>query len=86
MLFFGLTFVLYGLAVRRGERYLRRLGWVAVGAGLGMVAVGFVHAVTGPSWVTLFVFPVLAAALSLWLLVLGLLLWRQTPAAARELR
>ena len=77
-MFFGLTFILYGLAVRAGDRYPQPLGWVAVVAGVGAVAVGLVHAVTGPSFVTVSVFPALAAVLSLWLLVIGLLLWRQT--------
>jgi hypothetical protein len=80
VLFFGLTFVLYGLAVSSGERYPQRLGWVAVVAGVGAVVVGFVHMVTGPSFVTLFVFPAVAAVLSLWLLAIGVLLWRQTGA------
>jgi hypothetical protein len=77
VLFFGLTFLLYGLAVRAGERYPRWLGWVAVGAGLAAVVVGLIHLMTGPSVLTISVFPAVAAVASLWLLVIGLLLWRR---------
>jgi hypothetical protein len=91
VVFFGLSFVLFGLAVLPGTRYPRALGWVAVAGGIGAAVAGAIQLFTGPSVVTLFVFPVFAALLSLWTLVMSVLLWRRTsqpltagaPAAAR---
>ena len=78
LFFFGLTFILYGLAVRTGEIYPPRLGWLAIVPGFGAVVVGLVQLLTGPSFLTAFVFPAIAALLSLWLVVIGVLLWRRT--------
>jgi hypothetical protein len=78
VVFFGFTFILYGLAILTGERYPRWLGWVALAAGVVAVPVGIEQALTKPSFVTLFVFPALAAIVSLWLVVVGVLLWRST--------
>ena len=77
LFFFGVTFALYGLAVRAGEAYPDRLGWPAIAGGIAAVAVGLVQLLTGPSFVTAYVFPAIAAVLSLWLLYLGVLLWRR---------
>ena len=76
--FFGSTFLLYGLAVAVSGGYPRPLGWVAVAAALGCLVVGPLQLITGPTVVTLFVFPAFAAVLSLWLLVMSVLLWRRT--------
>jgi drug/metabolite transporter (DMT)-like permease len=78
LVFFGLTYAVYGLAVRSGERFPSRLGWIAVAGGVAAATVGLVQLVTGPSFVTAYVFPAIAALLSLWLIAIGVLLWRQT--------
>jgi hypothetical protein len=79
--FFGVTFILYGLAVSAGNAYPRWLGWVAVFGGLGATLVGLVQAYTGTSQVTfLIIFPALAALLSFWLMVMGVLMWRRASA------
>jgi hypothetical protein len=49
ILFAGVTFILYGLAVARSGLFPRWLGWLAVAAGIGSVVVGFVQASTGES-------------------------------------
>jgi hypothetical protein len=83
VLFFGVTFVVYGLAMTRSRRYPARLGWVAVGGGVAGVVLGFTQALQGEASVlTLFALPAVAAVLSLWLLVAGVLLWRQVGAEA----
>lgn len=80
VLFYGVTFVLYGLAVSVSDAYPRRLGWIAVFGGAGAGVVGIAQVFTGPSVLTLFVFPAFAALLALWLLAMGVLLWRRADA------
>jgi hypothetical protein len=81
IVFFGVTFILFGLAVSSGARYPRRLGWVAVLGGAGAAVAGAIQLFTGPSFVTLFIFPVFAALLSLWVVVMSVLLWQRTSSA-----
>ena len=81
MLFFGATFVLYGLTVALGGRYPAGLGWFAVGAGAGSFVVGLVFLVDGISTAVVAIFPFFIAAASIWLVTMGVLLWRQTGAA-----
>jgi Domain of unknown function (DUF4386) len=47
ILFAGVTFILYGLAVAWSQLYPRWLGWVVVRAGLGLVAAGLIQASAG---------------------------------------
>jgi Domain of unknown function (DUF4386) len=78
MIFFGMTFILYGLAVSASNAYPRWLGWIAVVGGVGAALVGLVQAYIGTSQATfLILFPAFAALLSIWLLVMGVLLWRR---------
>lgn len=87
VVFFGVTFVLFGTAVAASRAYPDGLGWIAVAAGVAGIAVGIVQFFTGPSDATLFVFPAVAAVLSLWVLVMGVLVWRRAAggdAAAPE--
>jgi hypothetical protein len=49
ILFAGMTFILYGLAVAWSGDHPRWLGWVAVIAGLGSIPVGLVQAALGES-------------------------------------
>jgi hypothetical protein len=85
VLFFGVTFVLYGLAVQADDSFPGDVGWIAVLAGVASIALGIVEFFTGPSVATLFVFPALAALLSLWVLGMAVFLWRRVarePSAA----
>jgi hypothetical protein len=82
VLFFGITFVLFGLAVWTSAHYPRPLGLVAVLGGAGAVVVGLIQLLQAEATViTLFVFPFFAAVLSLWVLAMSLFLWRRAGAA-----
>lgn len=80
VLFAGVAFILFGLAVAFGDLYPRWLGWPVVVAGLGSVAVGLVQATvgesTGISRVASIAFPTI---ITVWTATLGVLLWRRTP-------
>lgn len=82
MVFFGVTFVLYGLTVALGDRYSTRLGWVAAAAGTGSFVTGLVLLIAGISTAIVAIFPIFIAVNSLWLVTIGILLWRQTSRAA----
>ena len=81
ILFFGLTFLLYGLAVAMSESYPKWLGWVAVVLALASLIVGIVQAFTGLSvLVTNTLFASFSSLLTLWVLIMGILTWRKTKA------
>ena len=75
---FGATFILFGLAASHGDVVPPALAPVAVAAGVAAVVVGTAQVFTGPSDLTLFVFPAIAAVLSLWVLVACVLVWRRS--------
>lgn len=78
IVFFGVTFVLHGLAVARSGLYPGWLGWLAVLVGLGSAWVGLVQAYRGPSVLYFNVlFVVFSVAATVWVFVMGLLLWRR---------
>jgi hypothetical protein len=78
ILFAGVTFILYGLAVATSNVYPRWLGWPVVVAGIGSIAVGLVQAQvgesTGISRIASIVFPTI---ITLWVAALGVLLLRR---------
>jgi hypothetical protein len=78
VVFAGVTFVLYGLAVAWSRVYPRWLGWVVVVAGVGSVAVGLVQAYAGESTgltrILTIIFPTI---ITLWLAAMGALLLRR---------
>ena len=80
IVFAGVTFILYGLAVASSNVYPRWLGWPVVVAGIGSIAVGVVQAQvgesTGISRVASIVFPTI---ITLWVAALGVLLLRRAP-------
>jgi hypothetical protein len=77
--FFGVTFILYGIAVGMSERHPRLLMWPAVLGGLGGVGVGLAQSfVEHASLLTLIGLPIVAAVLSLWMLAMGVLLWARS--------
>ncbi|MBI4328546.1 MAG: DUF4386 family protein [Chloroflexi bacterium] len=80
-LFLGATAILYGLAVALSGVYPRWLGWVAVVGGVGSALMGIVQFYQGPSalWTNL-LFGAFAAALTLWVLIMGVLMWRKASA------
>ena len=83
IVFAGVTFVLYGLAVAWSHVYPRWMGWVVVVAGGGSVIVGSIQAYIGESTsitkVLTIVFP---TVITLWLARMGVLVLRR--ASLRE--
>jgi hypothetical protein len=81
ILFAGVTFVLYGLAVAWSRRYPGWLGWVAVVAGVGSLAAGLVQAVVGEpttlSRVLTIIFP---TVITLWLVDVNAFILRRASA------
>lgn len=82
IVYFGVTLLLYGLGVALSDDFPRWLGWVAIVLASASLITGLVQAYTGLSvLVTNMVFASLASFLSLWLLIMGVLMWRRTRAA-----
>jgi hypothetical protein len=81
--FFGVTIILYGLAVLTSSVYPKWLGWVAVLAGIGSALIGLNQAYKGPSTlVTNVLFPIFSIIITIWVLVMGILLWRKAGSTA----
>lgn len=77
--FAALPFILFGLAVARSTIYPRWLGWVGFGAGVGSVAAGLVQAFTGTPTTTSLILTIIGpTVITLWLVVMGTLLWRRS--------
>ncbi len=82
IVFFGVTLLLYGLGVALSDDFPRWLGWVAVVLAIASLIIGFVQAYTGLSvLVTSTLFAGFSSFLTLWLLIMGVLMWRRTRAA-----
>jgi vacuolar-type H+-ATPase subunit I/STV1 len=78
MVFFGLTYICYGLAVAFSDTYPRWLGWVAVAAAIGSFFVGYFQYFSGlTDLLTNKLFPGFAIVLAIWSVVMGGLLWRK---------
>lgn len=77
LVFFGLTFLVYGLTVALSNEYPRWLGWVAVVLSLAAAFVGSSIAVVGPSGPIFGVFAAVSLLLTVWVFVMGVLMWRQ---------
>jgi hypothetical protein len=85
LVFAGVTFILFGLAVALSDVYPRGLGWVVVVAGAASVGAGLVQAFTGEpteasGGLTIFG----PTVITLWLLVVGILLVRMGRDSARS--
>lgn len=78
IVFAGITFILYGLAVVWSQMYSRWMGWAVVIAGAGSVVVGSIQAYIGESTsitrVLTIVFP---TVITLWLAQMGVLVLRR---------
>jgi hypothetical protein len=85
ILFAGVTFILYGLAVAWSGLRPRWLGWVVVVAGLGSMVVGLVQSYVGESNpVTRILTIVFPTIITLWVVQMGLLLLRSVPSPSRR--
>jgi hypothetical protein len=80
--FHGLPFILIGLAVALSRRYPAWLGWVGVGGGGGSLVVGMVMFAT-EDVVPDGLFIAGALVISLFMLILGVLMWVQLDEAGR---
>jgi Domain of unknown function (DUF4386) len=80
--FAGVPFVLFGLAVARAGTYPRWLGWVALCAGFGSILAGLIQAITGEPTVASLILTIIGpTVITLWLVVVGVLLWRRSARA-----
>ncbi len=78
ILFFGATFILYGLAVAMSDNFPKWLGWVAAVLGVVSLGVGFYQAFDGLSVaVTNVAFTGAATLLTVWVLVMAILMERK---------
>jgi hypothetical protein len=79
VLFAGVTFLLFGLAVAWSEAFPRWMGWIAAAAGLGSIAVGLVQASVGESTaITRFLTIVFPTVITLWVVQMDRLVLRMT--------
>ena len=76
IVFFGVTLPLYGPGVAPSNNLPRWLGWVAVVLATASLITGFVRAYTGLS--VLVNNMLYASFLTLWLLIMGVVMWRRT--------
>jgi hypothetical protein len=78
LVFAGVTFILFGLAVALSGVYPRGLGWLVLVAGVASIGAGLVQAFTGePTEVSRGLTIFGPTIITLWLLVIGILLVRK---------
>ena len=78
LVFAGVTFSLFGLAVALSDVYPRWLGWVVLVAGVASVGTGLLQAFTGEPTGASRVLTIFGpTVITLWLLVVGILLVRK---------
>ena len=86
MSFAGVPFILLGLAVAFSDVFPRWLGWTAAIAGVGSIGAGLIQAFTGEPTMTSLILTIIGpTVISLWLLVMGILLVRDTPRLVRSI-
>jgi hypothetical protein len=84
ILFAGVTFILYGLAVAWSRQYPRWLGWVVVVAGIGSVAAGLLQAVVGePTVLSRILTIIFPTVITLWLVDMNVLVLRRAASLER---
>ena len=79
IIFFGVTFLLYGLATLSDKEYPRLLGLAAIVLSMASILLGFVQAFNGLSdLVTAMLFPLAASLLNIWVIIIGVLMLRRS--------
>jgi hypothetical protein len=79
ILFFGATFIAYGLAVAMSDNFPKWMGWIAAALGLVSLVVGFYQSYDGLSvFITSYAFSGTATLLTVWVLVMAILMARKT--------
>jgi hypothetical protein len=85
LVFAGVTFILFGLAVALGDVHPRGLGWVVVVAGVASVGAGLVQAFTGePTEASRGLTIFGPTVITLWLMVIGFVLVRMGRESSRS--
>ena len=83
LVFFGVTFLLYGLAVALDDEYPTWLGWTAIVLAVASLTIGTVQALSGLSTITTSVaFTGVASLLNVWIIVTGWYLWRRASSTS----
>lgn len=75
LLFHGVPFVLYGLAVAYSPRYPSWLGWVGVAGGAGSILTG-AALLFGKYLISLWLPVVFAVVVSVWMGIVGVMMWK----------
>lgn len=75
-LLFGLTVTTFGVSLLYSRRFPKWLGRVGLLGGLGTIAAGFAQAYTGFSQLAMVLSMSASAVLLVWVIALGVLLWR----------
>ncbi|MGH2723347.1 MAG: hypothetical protein ACRDI0_03625 [Actinomycetota bacterium] len=78
----GITPILFGWAVAVSGRYPALLGWPIAVVGAGSVVASVIGLAGGPSAAFFLVFVVTSALATLWVLAIGIVLWRRAGASA----
>lgn len=78
-LLFGLTILVFGVAMLSSRRFPRWLGWVGIAGGVGNVAAGVAQAHTGFSGLAMSVSMTASSVLLVWAVALGVAMWRLAP-------
>jgi hypothetical protein len=85
ILFFGITYILYGLAVAASDDHPKWLGWAAVAMGTVQFVTGVVVTLNGPSELMITrIFSPVAFLETIWLLAMGALMWIKAPQVSRS--
>ena len=82
LVFYGVAPILYGLAIALTGLYPKWLGWVAVVGGVGIALIELVIFSQGVSRVTSTFYVAAFLVVTLWLPVMGVLMWRKAGATA----
>ena len=77
VLFYGVTPILYGLAIVLNDFYPKWLGWVAVACGIGNAVIETIHFSRGWGPATGTIWEASMGLLILWMLVMGVIIWRK---------
>ena len=78
---FGVQFSLFGVALSMSDNYPKYMGWIALVGGIAGMAIGLTQAYEGPSeTLTTILFPIVSVLLTLWVLVMGVFMWKKSSA------
>jgi hypothetical protein len=87
VVWFGLPLVLFGSAMAMSNSWPRWLGWIGAAAGASAVIVGVAQLYTSRTFITADVlFPLTGFVSGLWVIAIGLLLWRKAGEPSPEVR